>query len=60
LAVALSHWRNLDFYVLLCRLVLQHGGTGQDAAADDNGRDAGRDNKGFPLHVLTSPLAITR
>jgi hypothetical protein len=35
---------DLEFDVLLCRLILQHGGTGQNAA-DKNARDAGLDNK---------------
>jgi hypothetical protein len=33
-----------DRHVLLCRLVLQYAGTGQNAAANESAPDAGRDN----------------
>jgi hypothetical protein len=33
-----------DRYVLLCRLVLQYAGTGQNAAPNESAPDAGRDN----------------
>jgi len=47
---------DLEFDVLLCRLVLQHGGTGQNAPADENAHDADGDNKSS-AHVLTSAPA---
>ena len=49
----------LLFCVLLCRLVLQHGGTGQNAPADENAHDADGDNKSS-AHVFTSGPALTR
>jgi hypothetical protein len=59
LPVTFSHWRNLNFDVLPCRLILQHRGTGQKAAAEDNARDDCRDNKDS-AHVLTSVPALAR
>src|SRR6476469_3421234 len=50
---------DLEFDVLLCRLVLQHGGTGQNAPADENAHDADGDNKSS-AHVFTSGPALTR
>jgi hypothetical protein len=59
LTVTFSHWRNLNFDVLPCRLILQHRGTGQKAAAEDNARDDCRDNKDS-AHALTSVPALAR
>jgi hypothetical protein len=36
---------NLEFDVLLYRLVIQHGGTGHDNSTDHNARDGSRDNQ---------------
>ena len=54
-----SHWRNLNFDVLPCRLILQHRGTGQKAAAENNARDDCRDNIDS-AHALTSVPALAR